>query len=72
MFKKYLEKIKQVVGLLAVVYPALQLLLKAKGIELPDLGAEWSAGVQVGGAGLLAKSEKIGKKKAVPPYVHYT
>lgn len=72
MFKKYWEKIKQVAGLIAVIYPALQILLKSQGVDLPDLGPEFGAVAQVGGAGLLAKSEKIGKKKPSAPYVFNT
>ena len=42
--KKLWEKAKQVVGTIAIVYPALQILLKLNGIELPELPPDWSAG----------------------------
>lgn len=61
---KLWEKAKQLLGAIAVVYPALQILLKLKGIELPELPPDWSAGVQVGGAVALMQSEKVIKPKA--------
>lgn len=72
---KYLEKIKPYLGMLAILYPYLQKFAVSQGIPLPDLGDLSSYGnlaVQGAGTALLAKSEKIGKKKPSAPYVFNT
>lgn len=61
--KKLYEKGKQLFGLLLVLYPAIQIILKSKGIDLPDLGPELNFGSQALGTAALAQSDKIVKKK---------
>ena len=60
-FKKYYEKAKQVLGIVAIVYPIVQAVLATKGVVLPDLG-DWTTTSQVGGTLMLAQSEKVVKK----------
>lgn len=57
---KLLSKLQPYLGIIAIVYPAIQLFARSKfGYELPDFGDLGNVISQVGGAALVAKSEKI-------------
>ncbi len=56
---KFLSIIKPYLGIIAIVYPAVQAFAKTKGYDLPDFGDIGNVISQVGGTALVAKSEKI-------------
>lgn len=56
---KFISKLKPYLGIVAILYPALQNLLALKGIVLPDLGDLGEFASITTGTALVAKSEKI-------------
>jgi hypothetical protein len=57
---KLLSKLQPYLGIIAIVYPALQAFAKSRfGYELPDFGDIGSVISQGVGTALVAKSEKI-------------
>jgi len=56
---KLLSKLQPYLGIIAIVYPAIQAFAKTKGYNLPDFGDIGNVISQVGGTALVAKSEKI-------------
>lgn len=62
--KKLYERIKPYVGILAIVYPYIQILAKTKGLELPDLGELGNTISQGLGTATLAQSDKVVKPRA--------
>ena len=56
---KILSKLQPYLGIIAIIYPAIQAFAKTKGYDLPDFGDIGNVISQVGGTALVAKSEKI-------------
>ena len=61
--KKLYEKIKPYIGILAIIYPYIQIAAAAKGIDLPDLGSLGNTISQGLGTVALAQSDKVVKRK---------
>lgn len=59
MFTEILKLIQPYLGIVAVLYPAIQIYAKTQGVNLPDLGDLGNVLSTTGGAALVAKSEKI-------------
>lgn len=51
---------KPVLGILFIIYPPVQALLALKGVDLPSLGEIGNLLIQGSGAGMVAKSDKLG------------